>query len=497
MWNGPCKRGGNLMQVKYERLKFIFPFLLMSCILVLTGASIIYIAKDNIFYNSLYGYFKITPRMHKYFMMIPISQKVLLGFINLSAVIYYFSCLLFPLILNLNTRSGAFRIILFCIIVIFATEAALFNPWVIRSLYFSTALNIPVRPFRAFYSIAETCFHVFNYLCLGISLALFLRLYFTSPKLRAIRVNIATSLISIIILNVIFIYIFGWAPAQRLWMSRVASLVLCRSLPMVRPSRLFPYYYLISIGVLLIFCIAYIRYFKIIRSIKTLDWEFNRKVDEAQTVVRAFCHYMKNQILAIKAELENLQGEGAIDSHAVAESVASIEDICNKSYDRLNRVHSIVNFRSAILSPIPLNDFLLDIVKPFENVKDIQISCVMPKSQPIIMGDKFLLKEAILNIINNAIEAMQMQPKDKNTLEIRCEIKSGWAVVSFKDNGPGIKHSEINKIFDPFYSTKPVSTNWGIGLALCKRIILMHEGKIDLTSDPNGTVFTILFPAVS
>ena len=141
------------MQVKYERLKFIFPFLLMGCILVLTGASIIYIAKDNIFYNSLYGYFKITPRMHKYFMMIPISQKVLLGFINLSSVIFYFFMPSVSADSQPQHGSRAFKILLFCIIVIFAAEAALFNPGYRVTLFF----NCPQHPCAVFQSLLFNC----------------------------------------------------------------------------------------------------------------------------------------------------------------------------------------------------------------------------------------------------------------------------------------------------------------------------------------------------
>lgn len=486
------------MKKKNEKLKFILPSVLLLCIFFLTAASIIYMAKDNIFFNTLYGYFRITPGMHRYLMLLPISQETLLRCINLSAVIYYFACLLFPLAINLSYRTRTFKVLIFSLSPLFIFQALLFEPSIIKLIYFSNSfLSADPGVFKNFYLYAGHFFHVLDYMCLCMSIVLFLRLYFTSPKLKLIRINIAIILISISILNSIFVYIFGWAPAQRLWMSRVASMVMFRPLPMVKPNSLFPYYYLMSIGILLIFCFAFMKYSRIIKRIEALEWEFNSRVDTAQTSVRAFCHYMKNQLLAVKAELESLQEKGEGEKTAPDESIAVIREICDESYERLNQVNNLVSYKYISLSAISFCDLLLEAVRTYDGNKRVRITCALPKSQPIVMGDGLLLKEAIENIINNAIEAMLSRPGENNVLDICCKIKNRWVAVDFKDNGPGIKEPDIDKIFDPFYSTKPISTNWGIGLALCKRIVLMHEGKIALTSDSKGTTFTLLLPHVN
>ena len=78
------------------------------------------------------------------------------------------------------------------------------------------------------------------------------------------------------------------------------------------------------------------------------------------------------------------------------------------------------------------------------------------------------------------------------------DVKDGYAdvVVEFKDTGCGIPHEIINKIFDPFFSTKKVGMGTGLGLSICYAIVDMHHGRIDVESEQDkGTVFRVVFPA--
>lgn len=100
------------------------------------------------------------------------------------------------------------------------------------------------------------------------------------------------------------------------------------------------------------------------------------------------------------------------------------------------------------------------------------------------------LNQVWTNILHNAIYAMNL----KGTLAIKTFVEKEWVVVSITDSGKGIPENEIDKIFDPFFSTKPTGEGTGIGLDISKRIVEKHEGKIKVESRPGRTTFSIYLP---
>jgi two-component system, NtrC family, sensor kinase len=101
------------------------------------------------------------------------------------------------------------------------------------------------------------------------------------------------------------------------------------------------------------------------------------------------------------------------------------------------------------------------------------------------------IEQAMANIIRNAFDAVEAS--GKITIGGRCE--DDWAVVQITDNGPGIPDENLTKVFDPFYTTKPVGQGVGLGLTTALNIIKMHNGTITVTSDKkNPTTFTVRLP---
>ncbi|NES73287.1 MAG: HAMP domain-containing histidine kinase, partial [Okeania sp. SIO2D1] len=125
------------------------------------------------------------------------------------------------------------------------------------------------------------------------------------------------------------------------------------------------------------------------------------------------------------------------------------------------------------------------------------------------------LNQVFLNIINNAIDALEGQPKPRK-IKITTQMNSEsvetvnnsnenqhlstanlkYAVISIKDNGPGMTEKIINQVFDPFFTTKPVGKGTGLGLSISYQIIVdKHSGILKCTSQPaEGTEFIIQIP---
>ena len=475
----------------------IFPVVMCTCIFIVTVSTIIYMAKDNVYSNMLYAYFNITPRMHSFFMNLPVSTETLLRSINLSTICFNCIGLVFPIILTISVSKRYFACLITLAATPFIVQVFLLDPFIVKSIYFGKWGFLPdVHHYTYFYQTAQLIFHIINNIALGVGFILLIRLYYTAPKLSHIRMNIAAMSIGLFLLETIYIYVFGWAPVQQLWMSRVAGLTLYKPLPVGKPSPVFNYYPLFTLGIVILFVIGLYRYLYAKKRIELMDWEFSSKVDMAETTVRALCHFIKNELLAINSEVEQLQAAVESNQPGFDSYFNRINRICDATYDRLNQVHRMTGFRRICLSPIPLCKLICEVSAQYRNHKDIQIRLLLPDTDPVVMGDELYLKEAVNNIICNAIEAFINYPQANKLLQIVCDIKKGWVVVDFSDNGPGISAAHIKKVFEPFFSSKPLTTNWGIGLALCKRIVLMHKGKLEVQSGPQGTTFTMALPHI-
>jgi len=117
---------------------------------------------------------------------------------------------------------------------------------------------------------------------------------------------------------------------------------------------------------------------------------------------------------------------------------------------------------------------------------------------PPIYGDALHLQQVFMNLVVNAMEALSEVPHGApRTMLVtsRHNKASNEAVVTFRDNGPGIAHEHQARIFDPFFSTKPKGS--GIGLALCQDLVYEHGGNISVESNTEGTIFTVKLPCMN
>jgi signal transduction histidine kinase len=120
---------------------------------------------------------------------------------------------------------------------------------------------------------------------------------------------------------------------------------------------------------------------------------------------------------------------------------------------------------------------------------DLQLESVLPG----VRGDGNQLLQVFFNIISNAIDAMENTAG--GLLTIRTIRDRGNVVILFSDNGPGLK--DPHRVFDPFYTTKPVGKGTGLGLSICFGIVQEHGGKIlCYNGQQGGAVFRVELPAV-
>jgi PAS domain S-box-containing protein len=200
-------------------------------------------------------------------------------------------------------------------------------------------------------------------------------------------------------------------------------------------------------------------------------------------------HEIKNPLNAMALHLEVLKSKVGGEEPAVEVIAGEIR--------RLDTVvKTFLNYNKPIdlqAKPIDLNQLVeqvLALVAPEAETKHIQLESVFEGGM-IINGDADLLKQAILNIVNNAVEAML----DGGKLTARTVRDADDCELTITDEGPGIAPEIQDRVFNLYFTTK--ASGSGIGLATTFRVVQMHSGTIDFVSERGkGTTFRLRFPGM-
>jgi CheY-like chemotaxis protein len=124
----------------------------------------------------------------------------------------------------------------------------------------------------------------------------------------------------------------------------------------------------------------------------------------------------------------------------------------------------------------------------------IRVVRELEPSPPMVFADPNQLEQVFLNIVNNAIQAMEGNPREK-VLKVKTDSTSSHARVSFQDYGKGIAAGILDKIFDPFFTTKEVGVGTGLGLSISYSIIKEHSGNIFAQNHAEGgAAFSVELP---
>ena len=125
-------------------------------------------------------------------------------------------------------------------------------------------------------------------------------------------------------------------------------------------------------------------------------------------------------------------------------------------------------------------------------MSNIQLHLDLADDLPLAAADPHQLQQVFLNLVNNAVDAI-LESSAQGELWVRTAKLADKFVVEFVDSGPGVK--DASKVFDPFYTTKPVGKGTGLGLSICYGIITEHGGQIRVRNlPPRGACFTIELP---
>ncbi len=208
-------------------------------------------------------------------------------------------------------------------------------------------------------------------------------------------------------------------------------------------------------------------------------------------------HEIGNPLNAVTIHLQLLERElEEVADESLRENLTELVDVSRREVHRLDRI--ITQFLRAIRPSLPdrkpvemerMLDETLELMRHEISNRRILVEREQAKDIPTVPADETQVKQALFNIIKNALQAMG----DGGILKIRTEVTSRFVSICFEDNGPGIAPDDLGAIYEPYHTTKEEGS--GLGLMIVQRILRDHGGEIEICSTPDrGTAFTLHFP---
>ena len=237
------------------------------------------------------------------------------------------------------------------------------------------------------------------------------------------------------------------------------------------------------------------------KTVEMLERERSNKLMNLEAMVASISHEVKQPLASITMngdaalrylghappnfdEVRLALGRMVSDGHRASRVFDNIRDLFSKAHEGKEQ--------------IDINQLARDVLQTLReqlNDRGITTHVRLTPQLPLVMGHRGQLQEVFINLVNNAMEAMDGIQDDRRILRLSAEHQGDKAiVVAVEDSGTGIDPKHADRIFDAFVTTKP--QGMGLGLAICRMIVERHEGQLIASpANPRGSVFRVVLPA--
>lgn len=216
------------------------------------------------------------------------------------------------------------------------------------------------------------------------------------------------------------------------------------------------------------------------------------------TLLAGVMHEIRNPLTYVTSSLEVLAdelGRPLLDSNLARECVADLRD-------GVERIHGLVEAVGLVSRVSPSSERRFDcadviaaavrLVRP-RIPAGVEMK-VEPGANAIIKGDQARLAQVLMNLLVNAGQAIRSEPSARGQVQVCALVQGDQVIIEVRDNGPGVPEALRERIFDAFYTTKPVGEGTGLGLPISRQIVESFGGTLTLVSSEVGATFRVTLP---
>lgn len=226
--------------------------------------------------------------------------------------------------------------------------------------------------------------------------------------------------------------------------------------------------------------------------------EYLKHLSEWQEAARRLAHEIRTPLTTMQMELRRLPSLVSQSSMEVQEGVGRIQESVLEEIERLRKFtkgfSSFAGIGKPQPEPVEIHGFLAHFGSLFATAwSGIILKTSVMERQSVVLMDKGMIRQVLMNLCNNA--ALAMDNQEGATLHLSCQTQGGQALIQVQDNGPGIDPSIVNRLFQPYITTRKSGQGMGLGLSISRKIMLEHGGDLELAaSSPDGSCFHMIFP---
>jgi nitrogen fixation/metabolism regulation signal transduction histidine kinase len=215
-------------------------------------------------------------------------------------------------------------------------------------------------------------------------------------------------------------------------------------------------------------------------------------------IAKRLAHEIKNPLTPIVLSAERIEmklvpklsnDDQVFLQRLVKQIIIQVEDL----KDLVNKFRDFANINKPNLSKIEMVHFFNQFLTLYENINYIKFEVDIPENEILIMGDSSLLRQVFHNLLKNSIESIENI--ENKLIKVVLNIQNEYLGITIKDNGNGFENIIMENLFEPYRTTKGVKGS-GLGMAIVKKIIDEHNGKIEVFND-NGANVVVKLPLIS
>jgi len=206
-------------------------------------------------------------------------------------------------------------------------------------------------------------------------------------------------------------------------------------------------------------------------------------------VARRIAHEIKNPLTPIQLAADSLRRKYQPDDAQASEQFCEYLSIIGRQVDDIGRMvdefSAFARMPQPVMTPLSLRDLVLGQVGLYDGQGvTFEVDTASPDDNDVIVGDAGLLRQALTNIIQNALDSLAENSVAKPCIDLELAVRDGFLALTVTDNGPGFPAIDRGSLLEPYVTKRDKGT--GLGLAIVSKIIQDHGGELELLDAENG-----------